>query len=194
MNKLLILLSVLLCCGCGDQRAQQAADIREGIHAAEIAAKTGDSEKVLAILPGADARLSACAEVPSMKFPPARMKAAEIVADPQKYVTSAPPESKGWSGKLIAAVSGGGFILLAILGRIAPQLLPGAGPALVALGQGLFKAIVPNSEAKLDNARVIIHDYAPALQAFVAAVPDISQKLPEELTAAIALLAKDAAP
>lgn len=183
---------MLLCCGCSAQRAQQAADTRAGIHAAEIAAKAGDCNKVLAILPGADARLSAVAEVPSADFPAPAMTVEAIGIDPQHYITSAPPEAKGWGVKAWALAGTVGMFALYGLKILAP-MIPGGGPLVAGVANTAWDILAHKDQRAADAAASQIVGAASAIVPLIQAAKGDSrftQYITPQVEAIAATLAK----
>lgn len=192
MGKLLLLAMVLLCCGCSGERAQQAANARAGIHAGVIAVKAGEIDKGVSILAAADGHLAAVAEVPSVDFPAPAMTAEAIMADPQKYAASVPPEPKGWGLQAIAIATTLGGAALYALKLVAPAL-PGGGPLVAGVANAAWAFLTHGGQRTADKARDTVHDYAPLLQTLLSeakGIPGLGAKIPPELEAAVAVLVK----
>lgn len=182
--KLLLLLAVMLCCGCSGERAQQASNARAGIHAGVVAIKAGDVDKGVAILAGADARLPAIAEVPSVDFPPPAMSAEAIVADPQRYITTAPPEPKGLGWKAIAALSAAGTFALYGLKIIAP-MIPGGGPLVGRIADIGWNILAHKEQKEADAIQGAVHQAAQVAAPFLKELKSADIDYPESVKAVI---------
>ncbi len=164
--KLILLLAVMLCCGCSGERAQQAANTRAGIHAGVVAIKAGESGKAVQILAGADARLPAVAEVPSVDFPAPAMTTEEIGADPGKYVSTAPPEPKGWGIKALAILGVGGTAALYALKLVAP-MIPGGGPIVGKVADMAWSFMAHRDQREADAIKGAVHEAAKTAAPFL---------------------------
>ncbi len=179
------LLAIFLC-GCGQERAQQGANVRAGIQAARASLGAGEAAaKVISILDGANAYLPAAVDNgPSDKWPAPAMTPEQIRADPETYSKHAPPEPENGWGRTLAILGVGGSAALFLIGRLAP-MLPGAGPLVGGIANMAYAALAPKPNRELDQARDTLHEFAPVIKEAIAALP---RPLPDKLTQAIGLL------
>ena len=175
----LILVAMLVLSGCAKDRAQIGSDARAGIEGAKMALDVGQVETAKAILAAVDQRLPATAEVNSAKWPAPKMTPEQVLADPEAYGKSAPPEPSMVG--LWAAVGGA---LLATLGflRVAAPFVPGLGP-LWKTGIDLVYAVAQHSKAKqvddaAERAREVLDAARAPLALVRTAMPSLYENLP----------------
>lgn len=189
MRYVLLVLIALTLIGCGKQgRAQAGADAAAGLNAVRMKLATMEAgyatAEAIAILTGVEKYIPAATGVNPAEWPAPRMTPEQIVEDPSKFHSDAPPVPEPWGAQLWSAAVLAGGLAAWLLKRGLP-LIPGiGGPARALIEMGadvLWKVAATKDQKALDAALIELQRAArvaaPVIELIVSQPSNLEEQL-----------------